>query len=91
MKLKTCAGNKKIIYARVVTMGSGGVVMSPVGAIKLKSYLLAHEITYAQFGSMVGVGEQSVYNWCAGRKKPTRHFDEITAATGGEVKARDFY
>lgn len=37
---------------------------------KFKSWITSQGLTYREVGELVGVTKQTIYNYCAGRRKP---------------------
>jgi transcriptional regulator with XRE-family HTH domain len=59
--------------------------------MKLRDYLAEKNLTYEQFGFLIGVGKSQVCRWAIGSRVPSLQMSlAIEAATAGQVTARDF-
>jgi DNA-binding transcriptional regulator YdaS (Cro superfamily) len=59
--------------------------------MKLRDYLSEKNLTYAQFGSLIGAGKSQVCRWAVGSRVPSLQMSiAIESATNGLVTARDF-
>lgn len=59
--------------------------------MKLKNYLDKHSISMQAFASLIGVGRNTVWRYCAGTRFPSaKYLRLIVTATNGQVKPNDF-
>lgn len=60
--------------------------------MKLKDYLSREGLTAKQFADRIGASSHGVEKWSRGERYPRQSImARITAATGGEVTANDFF
>jgi transcriptional regulator with XRE-family HTH domain len=60
--------------------------------MSLSFYLEKHQLSYEEFGALIGVTGTTVYRYVKGDRLPTRKvMAKIANATSGKITANDFY